>query len=63
MTKEEFHAAVSKAYNLEYNGDTKEFIKAGWEKEKVRIKEFLDETLERIDNVIAKKEVKAKLKL
>ena len=45
MTEEEHYAAVSKAYECEYNGDLHEFRLLRWEKEKVRCLDFIDDTI------------------
>lgn len=45
MTEEEFYKAISDAYELEYDGNTQDFIQRRWNKEFSRILSFIDETL------------------
>ena len=44
MTQDEYYAAISKAYEFPYNGDTQLFVQQRWEKEKARILAFIEET-------------------
>lgn len=60
MTQDEYHQKVSKEYEVEYSGDTKDFIKRRWEKEHARINEFLDETIERLESILNPKPKKKK---
>lgn len=48
MNEQQYHQAISTAYEFEYTGNTKEFIKDRWKIEHTRINEFFDETLERL---------------
>ncbi len=48
QTEEEFFAAVSKAYKLEYRGDVQDFQKRKWDKEKARILAFIGDTVKYI---------------
>jgi hypothetical protein len=52
MTQDEYYKKVSKEYEVEYTGDTKDFIKRRWEKEHTRINEFLNETIDRLENML-----------
>lgn len=52
ITQSEYNQKISKAYEIEYNGDTKDFIKRRWEKEHARINEFLNETVERLEAML-----------
>lgn len=63
MSEEDYRAAVSKAYECEYTGDTKLFIQTRWSKELGRIHTFLDDTLKRLDTLIAPHEVRPKPKM
>lgn len=45
MTDEEHYKLISNECKLEYNGDTKDFLKRSWEAELTRILSFIDETL------------------
>lgn len=45
MTESDFNKAISEAYELEYYGDTDEFIQRRWKNELHRILKFIDETL------------------
>lgn len=60
MTQEAYYQAITKAYNSEYSGDTKEFIKNKWKKEHARINVFIDETLERLESLINAQKPKIK---
>ncbi len=50
MSEQDWHKVVSKEYGQEYKGNTKEFIIKGWEIEELRIKKFIDETIEKLNN-------------
>lgn len=45
MTTSDFHKSISKAYELDYSGDTKDFIIRRWNIEHSRILSFIDDTL------------------
>ncbi len=45
MSEEDFNAAVSKAYGVEYTGDIPDFQTRRWNKEKTRILDFINETI------------------
>lgn len=49
MSQKEYFSAVSQAYERPYTGDTEAFLKAQWYDELTRIKEYLDETLTKLD--------------
>lgn len=46
ITDEEFFAAVTKAYNVEFNGDLPDFLSRRWEIQKTTCMSFIEETLE-----------------
>lgn len=48
LSEEKINKEISKAYESEYTGDTKQFIKKKWNKELLRINEFIELTLERL---------------
>ena len=52
MTQDEHFKKISKEYEVEYTGDTRDFIKRRWEKEHTRINEFLNETIDRLENML-----------
>jgi len=45
MTEAEYFKAISDAYEIEYTGDTEQFIRNRWDKELARIHAFIDETI------------------
>lgn len=49
MSQDDFYAKISKEYELEYNGNTMDFIQRRWDKELNRINEFIDETISKIE--------------
>ncbi len=51
MTEIQFNEAISKAYELNYDGDTKAFIEKRWEVEQKRILKFIDKTLDKLGYV------------
>lgn len=53
MSEEDYRAAISEAYELEYTGDTEDFIRRRWAIEKARILDFLEETTGMLENVLA----------
>lgn len=53
MTEDEHFKKISKEYEIEYTGDTKDFIKRKWEKEHNRINEFLSETIDRLGKILS----------
>lgn len=53
VTQEEYYQTISKNYNHFYDGDTKKFIQERWNKEKNRILNFIDETLEKIEPLLS----------
>lgn len=55
MSQDEHYQKISKEYEVEYTGDTKDFIKRRWTKELKRINEFLDETIDRLENMLIPK--------
>lgn len=48
MEKYDSNEAISKAYETEYTGDIVDFLKRRWTKEKARILEFINETIQLI---------------
>lgn len=52
MTDEEYHNKITEAYESEFNGDVKQFIKDRWTKDLKEIKIFIDETLERLTSFL-----------
>lgn len=54
-TTESFHKKISDAYELPYNGDTKQFIKERGYNEVNKALAFIDETIEKIDSEIHKR--------
>lgn len=59
MSEEDYRAAISEAYELEYTGDTEDFIRRRWAIEKARILDFLEETTGMLENVLASKPASA----
>jgi len=55
MSDADYFKAISDAYELDYNGDTLDFIKRRWSIELSRINIFIDETLDMLDKKINKK--------
>lgn len=55
MSDKDFHSKISKEYEMEYTGDTLDFINRRWEKELNRINQFIDETLEKLEQSLTKK--------
>ena len=53
MSEEAYRAAISEAYELEYTGDTEDFIRRRWAVEKTRVLDFLEETTGMLENVLA----------
>lgn len=53
VDEKEYWNAVSVAYELEYRGDTVDFIKRRWENELSNIHEFLDETMAMLEQSLA----------
>lgn len=53
MSEEAYREAISEAYELEYTGDTEDFIRRRWAIEKSRILDFLEETTGMLENVLA----------
>ncbi len=49
---DEYYSSISKEYDVPYNGDTKEFIKARWAQEHARINAFLVETIDMLEVLI-----------
>lgn len=47
---EEFHAKVSENWETPYDGDTYKFLELRWANEKERILEFIDETIDMLEN-------------
>lgn len=56
MSEGAYRAAISEAYELEYTGDTEDFICRRWAIEKARILDFLEETIGMLENVLAAKQ-------
>lgn len=50
MSESDWHQVISKEYEQNYNGNTKDFIVKRWEVEELRIKGFIDETIEKLQN-------------
>lgn len=49
MTEEEFHKAISAAYELEYTGDILDFMTRRWSIELERINHFIDNTIKKLE--------------
>ncbi len=46
----DFYKAISDAYEINYDGNTEKLIKNRWNKELNRIRNFIDETIEKLNN-------------
>lgn len=53
-SEQEFYEVISKEYEHPYDGDLDKFLLTRWEKERIRINEFIDQVLVDIDNEINK---------
>ena len=60
MDEAGYHAAISKAYELPYTGDTEDFIRRRWAIEKARILAFLEETTGMLEATIAQQNASRK---
>jgi len=54
QTEQEFFDEISKAYEVIYSGNTRDFIKNRWSNDLNQIKAFIDETLEKLENDLIK---------
>ena len=61
MNEKEYFEAISKAYELEYTGDTLDFINRRWKEERVRIMEFINDSLIHLNEIKNKKIPKMKI--
>jgi len=52
MSDEEYYAAISEAYNFPYDGDTEKFVRGKWEKELDRIRSFIEETIQMLNDAL-----------
>jgi hypothetical protein len=55
MTETEYHQAITKAYGLEYEGDTEDFVRRRWVVELARIELFIDTTLDKLNQELIQK--------
>jgi hypothetical protein len=55
MTEEEWHAAISKAYECSYDGDLPDFLTRRWAKEKDRILAFITKTIDMLKTELDKR--------
>lgn len=61
VSEKEYFEEISKAYELEYTGDTLDFINRRWVNEKARIMEFIDDSLNHLHEIKNKKNPKMKI--
>jgi hypothetical protein len=55
MSEKEYHQAITKAYGLEYEGDTEDFVRRRWVVELARIELFIDTTLDKLATALSQK--------
>lgn len=55
MTEAQYHQAITKAYELEYEGDTEDFVRRRWVVELARIELFIDTTLDKLNRALTQK--------
>lgn len=61
MTEQDYFDAISKAYELEYTGDTLDFMNRRWELRKSEIMEFISDSLNHLHEIKNKKNPKMKM--